>query len=157
MDKGIRVNVNNKFVELLPQRAALGNTKFRASVIAYAMEEFGISITSAATHYNHAFKVVKVADPVAVEGLGRPEGKNNGGRKKKAVVVAEAVAVLLSEGVKENTSTHTVTVNPVQTVFNVCKKADGEVVASGLSFEDASAMVARGRNAKGHYCKMYFV
>jgi hypothetical protein len=123
------------------------------------MEEFGISITSAATHYNHAFKVVKAADPVAVEGLGRPEGKNNGGRKKKAAVVAEAVAVLLSEGVKENTSTLTVTINPepVQTVFNVCKKADGEVVASGLSFEDARAMVARGRNAKGHYCKMYFV
>ncbi len=130
MDNGIRVNVNNKFVELLPQRAELGNKRFRAEVIAFAMEEFGISLASAATHYNHAFKVAKVADPVSVEGLGRPEDKK-GGRKPKVTLVVTEVAVA-----------------PVQTEFTVKRKSDGVVVADALSFEAATALVAKAKAAK---------
>jgi hypothetical protein len=45
-----------------------------------AMEQFGISLASAATHYNHTLKFVKETDPTLVEGLGREEDKK-GGRK----------------------------------------------------------------------------
>jgi len=185
MDKGIRPASNIKFMELLPQRAALGNTRFRKSVMSFLMEEFGCTNPSAATHYNHSFQKCKKEHPELVIGLGRPEGKNNGGRKKKVAdavkailgdaapanfwpvggflqLPAPAVSTLISQGVKENTSTQTVTVNPpaavaepVQTVFVVRKKADDSVVAEGLSFEDARALVAKAAAAKK--AKLYFV
>ena len=157
MDKGIRPACNAKFLELLPTRADIGNTAFRKNVMFYVMEEFGCTNPAAATHYNHAFQECKKATPELVIGLGRPEGKNNGGRKKKAVVVAEAVALLLgytpeaatllSEGIKENTSTLTVTVNPAAT-FTVRKKSDGTVIAMGLSQEAADTLVAKAKAAK---------
>ena len=157
MDKGIRPACNAKFLELLPTRAEIGNTAFRKSVMFYVMEEFGCTNPAAATHYNHAFQECKKATPELVIGLGRPEGKNNGGRKKKAVVVAEAVALLLgytpeaatllSEGIKENTSTQTVTVNPDVT-FTVRKKSDGTVIAMGLTQEAADTLVAKAKAAK---------
>lgn len=129
-DKGIRVNVNHKFVEMLPQRSEMGNTAFRKAVICYAMDEFGITLASAATHYNHAFKEArKIADLVPLlEGLGRPEDKK-GGRKPK--VRAEAVAEV-----------------PEQTEFSVYKKRTGELVAEKLNFEDARAMVVKAKAAK---------
>lgn len=131
-DRGIRVNVNHKFVELMPKRAELGNTRFRAEVIGYAMTEFGISLASAATHYNHAFKEAKKDAVLAaqLEGLGRAEDKK-GGRKPKVAAVAAAEVVV-----------------PEQTVFTVCKKADGTVVAENMSFEDATALVAKAKAAK---------
>ena len=78
--KGIREFTNEKFAELLPQRAELGNTAFRKAVMAAAVAQFSISVASAATHYNHTLKTVRAADPTLVEGLGRPEDKK-GGRK----------------------------------------------------------------------------
>ena len=162
MDKGIRPACNAKFVEALATRVNTreGNCAFRKNVMFYVMEEFGITLASAATHYNHSFQAVKLATPELVEGLGRADDKK-GGRKPKAVVVAEAVAVLLgtpegaapeaatllSEGVKENTSTLTVTVNPAAT-FTVRKKSDGTVVAEGLSQEAADTLVAKAKAAK---------
>jgi len=137
-DKGIRVNVNHKFVELLPQRAEIGNTRFRAEVIAYAMEEFGITLASAATHYNHAkIEAAKVPELAAqMEGLGRAEDKK-GGRKPKVAATTEVVAEVQ------------------QTEFTVCKKSDGTVVAEKLSFEDATALVAKAAAAKK--AKLYWV
>jgi hypothetical protein len=132
-DKGIRVNVNHQFVALMPMRAELGNTRFRAEVIGYAMTEFGISLASAATHYNHAFKEAK-KDPVLaaqLEGLGRAEDKKGGRKPKVAAVAVEGEVVV-----------------PEQTVFTVCKKSDGAVVAENMSFEDATALVARAKAAK---------
>ena len=140
-DTGIRVNVNNKFNELLPQREALGNTEFRRAVMQFAMEEFGINIGAAATHYNHAFKVVKAATPELVADLGRPEDKKGGRKPKAKPVPSTEVAVFEA---------------PEQTEFTVCKKKDGEVVATGLSFEEAKKIVDSGR-VKGLFCKTYFV
>ena len=133
-DKGIRVNVNNKFIELMPKRAELSNTRFRAEVIGYAMDEFGITLASAATAYNTAFKEAKkVPELLAqLEGLGRPEDKK-GGRKPKALKVA-----LATTGDTE----------PAQTVFKVLTKKDGTVVAEGVSFEEATALVAKAKAAK---------
>lgn len=138
-DKGIRVNVNNKFKELLPQRATIGNKRFRAEVIGYAMEEFGISLASAATAYNNAFiaarEIAKTDEAMALAllGLGRAEDKK-GGRKPKVKAVADV-----------NDAGETA---PVQTVFNVLTKKDGTVVAEGVSFEAAQEMVAKAKAAK---------
>ena len=193
MDKGIRPYCNAKFVELNEQRrrGLLTNTAFRKNVIADVMEQFGTTLASAATHYNHAFKTVKALNSELVSGLGRADDKK-GGRKPKAKQVADAVkailgdaaptnfwpvggflqlpapavSTLISQGVKENTSTQTVTVNPpavceltpdaeTQTVFVVRKKADDSVVAKGLSFEDARALVAKAAAAKK--AKLYLV
>lgn len=96
MDKGIRPYCNAKFVELnnLRNRGELSNTAFRKSVMADCMEAFGITLASAATHYNHAFKTVKELNSELVSGLGRADDKK-GGRKPKATVVAAAVASIL--------------------------------------------------------------
>ena len=98
MDKGIRPYCNAKFVELLNvrNRGELTNTAFRKSVMADVMEQFGITLASAATHYNHAFKTVKELNAELVSGLGRPEDKK-GGRKPKAKLVAEAVKAILGD------------------------------------------------------------
>ena len=80
MTKGIRAFVNDKFNATLPRLTELGNIAFRREVMNAAIMEFGISVASAATHYNHAFKEAKEAAPAAVTGLGRAEDKK-GGRK----------------------------------------------------------------------------
>lgn len=177
MDKGIRPYCNAKFVELnnLRNRGELTNTQFRKNVIADVMQQFGITLASAATHYNHAFKTVKALNSELVSGLGRAEDKK-GGRKPKAKAVAvtpdsttvgdvlqsnllgngdemtgmaetPVTATLLSEGIKENTSTHTVTVNPPAT-FSVRKVSDGTVVCSDLSLEAANALIEKAARAK---------
>lgn len=104
MDKGIRSFARTLFVEQNEQRRKglaftgdKGNTAFRKHVMGTLMEQFGITLASAATHYNDAFQLVKAATPELVSGLGRPEGKNNGGRKKKA---PEAVLVDPAETAK---------------------------------------------------------
>jgi hypothetical protein len=104
MDKGIRPFVNAKFIELNVRRKAgeLTNTVFRKTVMADAMEQFGITLASAATHYNHALQLVKAATPAEVEGLGRPDDKK-GGRKKKEV--AAPVAAKLPSIIPVPTST----------------------------------------------------
>lgn len=198
MDKGIRPACNAKFLSELParQNTKAGNTLFRKTVMHHIMEEFGATLASAATHYNHAFinakELAKTDTTLAaqLEGLGRPEDKK-GGRKPKAVTptVANSVipvpvnsilqnfinagvvqgapaatteaavepaqaveeapqgAVLLSEGVKENTSEHTVTINP-PTLFSVYKVAKGTLVAEGLTREQADELVAKAKAAK---------
>lgn len=91
MDKGIRPACNAKFLELIPTRVNTreGNTAFRKTVIAFVMEEFGATLASAATHYNHAFINARALAATNAElaqqlvGLGRPEDKK-GGRKPKA-------------------------------------------------------------------------
>lgn len=135
MDKGIRTGCNFKFNEMLAKRAEIGNKAFRKHVIMWVVEEYGVSIASACTHYNHSFKEVKRVAPELVEGLGRPEDKK-GGRKPKAKV--EAVTVIETKPV----------------TYNVYKKADASLVASDLSFEDATALVNKAAAQKK--AKLYF-
>ena len=109
MDKGIRAFARTLFVEQneLRRRGAAftgtkGNTEFRKAVMATLMEQFGVTLASAATHYNDAFKNLKTLNAELVSGLGRPDDKNNGGRKKKAApdttMTPEETAALLLEG-----------------------------------------------------------
>jgi hypothetical protein len=86
MTKGIRQFTNETFNATLPQLAELGAIAFRREVMALTMAAFDISVASAATHYNHAFKVAKETNPEAVQGLGRAEDKK-GGRKPATVDV----------------------------------------------------------------------
>ena len=105
MDKGIRPFVNAKFLELLPTRenTRLGNRNFRASVITQAMEAFGIPLHSAATAYNNAFIAAREqakTNPelfTSLEGLGRPEDKKGGRKKKEQPAAAPAVAPVVAE------------------------------------------------------------
>lgn len=144
------------------------NTIFRKNVMGFLMEEFGITLASAATHYNEAFKLVKEATPELVSGLGREEDKKGGRKPKvKEEVVApvestQIVGTVISQGIKPNTATHTITVNPIpvqevpeQTEFKVCKKSDGSVIAEGLSFEAAKALVEKAAAAKK--AKLYWI
>lgn len=143
-DRGIRVNTFNKFMEMLPLRATIGNTEFRRGVMQYAMAEFDISLAAASTHYNDAFKKVKAANPELVQDLGRAEDKK-GGRKPK--VKAEAV---VDDG---GATAHDM---EVQELFNVYNKKTGDLVEAMLTFEQAQERVATGRNTKGQMCKMYW-
>ena len=85
MSKGIRDFTNANFAKYLPNRDTLGNAGFRAQVMDETVVNFGISVDSAATHYNHSLKMARLANPKSVEGLGRPEGKK-GGRKPLTTV-----------------------------------------------------------------------
>lgn len=167
MDKGIRPAARNKFVELNELRrrgegeytGPKANTIFRKHVMCYLMDEFGITLASAATHYNEAFKLVKEATPELVSSLGRPEDKK-GGRKPKAKVMdadGSIKTVDAQEGdiPEEDDDGLTPDTGEQQTVFTVKKKSDGSVVAEGLSFEDAKALVEKAAAAKK--AKLYFV
>ena len=142
MDKGIRINVNAKFVELLvvrnaqPKDSKTRNKEFRRDVMTWAMEEFNITIASAATHYNHALKLAQASNPASVEGLGRPEDKK-GGRKPK--IVAEKAAAVNEDFAYS-------TVEPA--TFVVKKKKDNTVVAEGLSLTAAQELCAAAKLAK---------
>src|ERR1700679_3786607 len=81
MTQGIRAFTITTFNNLLRQRNKLGNTEFRRAVMNAAIEEFGITTTSAATAYNYALQMAKVESPEKVDGLGRDPEKNNGGPK----------------------------------------------------------------------------
>jgi len=122
----------------------------------YIMEEYGITLASAATHYNHAFKTVKAANPNLVEGLGRAEDKK-GGRKPKAKVEAVVPAPVLLLGYTApavDDSNDAGETMPPQTVFTVKKKSDGTVIGE-FSFEEATALVAKAKAAKK--AALYFV
>ena len=106
MTKGIREFVNETFAALLPTRPTPatreGNTAFRKAVMQKAMEQFGISLASAATHYNHTLKFIKETDPTLVAGLGREEDKKGG---RKAIHTVQVIEVKTGEHVGERMST----------------------------------------------------
>jgi hypothetical protein len=165
MDKGIRPAARNKFVELnelrrrgeAPYVGPKANTIFRKNVMCFLMDEFGITLASAATHYNEAFKLVKEATPELVSGLGRPEDKKGGRKPKAKPETAVATTEGTPEGGEESSEDPNLTpdLGEQQTVFKVCKKSDGTVVAEGLSFEQAKALVEKAAQAKK--AKLYWV
>lgn len=144
MDKGIRPFARNKFVELnelrrkgaAPYDGKKANTLFRKDVIASLMEAFGITLASAATHYNDAFRFIKEQNAELVSGLGRPEDKK-GGRKKKVVAEAAPAGTLISEGVKPNTSEHTVTVNGAAEAQQAVEQTLAAACGEAKAFEEA--------------------
>jgi len=176
MDKGIRPFCNAEFLAKLPTRvnSREGNTAFRKAVISRCMEEFGITLASAATHYNHAFiaarEQAKTDANLAtlLEGLGRPEDKK-GGRKPKPKAEATPAATeesltvsdvassnLLGNG-DEMTGTEEPATEPAAETpqeaapvvkYVVRKVSDGTVVCEDLSEGEADALIAKAAAAK---------
>lgn len=149
IDKGIRPATNALFVAMLPQRAELGNTGFRKTIMSQIMDDFGITLASAATHYNHAFKECKAANAALVEGLGRAEDKK-GGRKPKAVTVETDV----TDETPVETETVAEVVEDVK-LYNVLKKKGDSLVLLGVTLEEATAAVEKA--AKGKKAALYMV
>jgi hypothetical protein len=180
MDKGIRPYCNAKFVELLNvrNRGELTNTQFRKNVMADVMDQFGCTLASAATHYNHAFKTVKELNAELVSGLGRPEDKK-GGRKPKAKLVVAPVLLLgytppaagavefIDQQYAECVAAAAGAIGPVDNVdqapngsdeqvdaapevktYTVTRVKDGAVIATGLVLTDAEALCAKAVAAK---------
>jgi uncharacterized protein YoaH (UPF0181 family) len=101
MTQGIREFTNATFNATLPQLAELGNIAFRAEVMNQSIMAFGISVGSAATHYNHALKQARIANPEAVAKLGRPEDKKGG---RKPVHLVDVIKVKTGEVVASGLS-----------------------------------------------------
>ena len=157
MTKGIRSSSDALFASNVGMIAnpEQGPTKFRRKVMDELMALHGISVSSAATHYNHSFKKVKAATPELVIGLGRAEDKK-GGRKPKAVAAAVAVvagadagaATEVAAGAVPGAETPAVEQAaaepaPVIPLFNVVKVKDGALVLGGVTQEVADALVAK--------------
>ena len=66
-----------------------GGRVFRKQILTTLVAEYKCSVNSAAGAYNAAKKSAQASEPKFWEALGRPEGKNNGGAKKKSAPVAE--------------------------------------------------------------------
>lgn len=154
MDKGIRVGVNAKFNEMLPQLAIVGGKKFRRELLDWTVEQYGATMAAASTHYNFAFKECKKVSPELVLGLGRAEGKNNGGRKRKEVTVVSKTGEIAVVTVEDTKAVEEDTVT-LQTLFVVKKVKDGTVVAENLSIKDAMGLVARAAAQKK--AKLFYV
>jgi len=102
MTQGIRAYTIARFAKYLPQLGELGGTAFRAKVMEGVSKKFEISVASAATHYNHALKMQRLADPKSVEGLGRPEDKKGGRPVLNPVTVINARSGnVVAEGVSK--------------------------------------------------------
>jgi len=102
MTKGIREYTNARFAAALPKLISgeLTGTAFRKKVMDQTIKMHGISVASAATHYNHALKEQRIADPKSVEGLGRPEDKKGGRPAVHLVNVVKARSgAVVAEGV----------------------------------------------------------
>ena len=94
MTKGIRQFTNATFAATLPQLAELGAIAFRREVMDQTIVAFGITVASAATHYNHALKMAKVATPELVATLGRAEDKKGG---RKPIYLVDVIKVKTGE------------------------------------------------------------
>jgi len=96
MTQGIREFTNANFATTLPklQSGEIKPAEFRREVMDLAVVAFGISVASAATHYNHALKQARLEDPKSVKSLGRPEDKKGG---RKAVTTFDVIKVKTGE------------------------------------------------------------
>ena len=163
--QSIRTVANNMFLERLPTRTAQGNLLWRKGIILDLVELTGCTIAAASTHYNYAFKRIKESEPELVAGLGRPEGKNNGGRKRKQAPAAPAPLLLLTynptpvaaqaPNLDALLQAPLVPLLPTQeqqepepTTYTVVRCKDGAEVATGLSKEDADALISKNAAAK---------
>ncbi len=170
MDKGIRPAMIAAFNAALPQRenTTKGNTAFRKGVMAGIMEAFGITLASAATHYNHAFIEAKKVPELAplLVGLGRPEDKKGGRKPKPKTDAAPAEGATIADVLLSNVlqaregneggdapadeapKQEEVLQLEAPKLVRVCKVADGTVVAEGLTEEAAQKLIDAAKAAK---------
>lgn len=95
MTKGIREFTNDAFISNMGILGETGDgTAFRKAVMQSVVLQFGITIASAATHYNHSLKQAKIECPELVKGLGREVGKTGG---RKTVITVDVIKVKTGE------------------------------------------------------------
>ena len=142
----LRNAANTMFLQRLPGFTLPFNAKtgreFRVGIILDLVQATGCTIAAASTHYAHAFKRVKEGEPELVLGLGRPEGKNNGGRKRKQAPTMPVDELCGDLGEQ-------------QQVFEVRRCKDNVAIYTGLSYEDARAKVEKAAASKK--AKLYWV
>lgn len=147
MAKGIRSAVNEHFIAMSKKRIAgefgdtqgtlsAGNIAFRAEVIGFAIDAFGIKTTSASTAYNHAFKNASTHCPELVAGLGRAADKKGGRKPGVKNTDPTAAEETVAEAVVE-----------IKT-YTVSRKKDGTVVGTDLTLEEAEALVTKAIKGK---------
>jgi hypothetical protein len=157
----IRSFACQRFLELTPTRAGSAdrkvNTTFRKTITSELMEKFGTTLASAATHYNHAFiEARKLAQQAGQEtlaaalvGLGRPEDKK-GGRKKKvpgpAAELPQGTDVALTPEQQQELADDTA--KEAAKLYSVYRKKDDELIASDLTREQADELIDKARAAK---------
>lgn len=94
MAKSIReraVEIFNEKIVARNNNEYSNDTAFRKDVVWTLVEEFDITVGAASSAYNYAKLQMAATNPDAVKGLGRAEGKNNGGPKKRVTVQQETV------------------------------------------------------------------
>ena len=86
-------SIRERAVEIFNEKIVARNnneygsdTAFRKDVVWTLVEEFDITVGAASSAYNYAKLQMTATNPDAVKGLGRAEGKNNGGPKKRDTV-----------------------------------------------------------------------
>lgn len=108
MSKGIRAYTVTRFAKHLVAfvAAELTARDFRRKVCNDVAKKFDISLSAAGAHYNYALQSAKLADPKAVEGLGRPEDKKGGRKVLNPVTVVKAKSgEVVAEGVSKGAAT----------------------------------------------------
>jgi hypothetical protein len=169
MDKGIRPAARAAFPAWNQRRLAgefENNTEFRRAFCNWLEQDFGIGHDSATSAYNIARKEFAAANPLLVEGLGRPPEKNNGGRKKKAKAeIAAAIMLLGWNGRMQNESSLLPYVAPQvpeadgaeQGIYVVRKKKDNSVICETEDFAEAQEIVHSMRYKGKMTGKAYWV
>lgn len=137
LDKGIRVGSLNKFNEMLPQWRAMGGKAFRRYLLDWTVENYGVTMAASSSHYSHALNLARKNSPELVEGLGRPTPTD-----------ALTDATLVPGGFVDAESI-------VPTEFVIRVKRTGEIIADGVGFEAARALVNKAAAQKK--AKLYFV
>ena len=158
MEKSIRSYAKTRFLELTPERAGSADRKvnltWRKRLLVELMEKFTCTIAAASTHYNEAFKEArKLAQQPGQEilaaqlvGLGRPEDKK-GGRKKK---VQGPVAEQTDAPAIEQTPAEPLpdAAEHAALLYSVFRKKDDELVAKDLTRDQADELINKARVAK---------
>ncbi len=143
---GLRDGMKAEYNRTVATWKEVGGTPFRKGLIAWAMDNYGCTLASAASTYAEVKNKFETEHPELKEmldGLGRAPEKNNGGRKKKVATVVVGAADEAGETATE------------QTLFNVKRKSDGVVVAENVSLEAAQELIAKNKSAKK--AALYFI
>ena len=144
MTKGIRDFTNEAFMSNIAILGETGDgTAFRKAVMGAVVLQFGITVASAATHYNYSLKQAKIECPELVKGLGREVGKTGG---RKATHLVDVIKVKTGEvvmsGVSKGAATLLISKAAAQGKAKLAIKTDAPVVAEVAATTEAPAAVA---------------
>lgn len=149
MTQGIRKFTNDNFRSTLAELPSMTPAAFRAEVMGLSIVAFGISVASAATHYNHALKLAKAEVPELVKSLGRADDKK-GGRKpihtvdvikvKTGEVVAKGISNAKAEAMIAAASAARKAKLAIATAADIVAEAVAGAAAEGVAVTEPAAV-----------------